>query len=119
MSSARDPLPESTRVVRTRLRDSVIADLRAALAATPPAGVREVRLIGSWARGDFDGRSDIDLLVVTEGEDTAFDTLRLPKAERIDAVVVPADRLARFLADRHGFYTKAMADSVLIHRSGS
>ncbi|UEM19586.1 nucleotidyltransferase domain-containing protein [Skermanella mucosa] len=103
-----------TNSVRARRRDDLIAGLRAAMSAHPPAGVREVRLFGSWARGDFDGLSDIDLLVVTDNEGVTLDVLTLPDAERIDVVNVPHDRLARYLAERHSFHTRAMREGVVV-----
>ena len=48
---------------RARLRDTTIARLRAYLAAHPPAAERVI-LFGSLARGDFDGASDADLLII-------------------------------------------------------
>jgi hypothetical protein len=58
--------------VRSRVREELIAGLRAALHASPPAaGTERVMLFGSIARGDFDGASDLDLLVI--GGDGALD----------------------------------------------
>lgn len=52
---------------RARLREETIARLAALLAGRPPApGTERVILFGSLARGDFDGASDVDLLVVGE-----------------------------------------------------
>lgn len=46
--------------IRERRRDALIADLRARLVGLPfPAF-----LFGSWAQGNFDAYSDIDILVV-------------------------------------------------------
>ncbi|MGQ9364685.1 nucleotidyltransferase domain-containing protein [Azospirillum sp. ST 5-10] len=115
MSSAVDRLPPATAAARRRRREAVIASLRNALAARAPQGVREVVLFGSWARGTFDGHSDIDLLVVTDDEAVVFDARGLPGAERTDVVVVPAARLAGFLAEGHGFYGKAVADGVRVY----
>jgi hypothetical protein len=117
MSLANDHYPDAIRAVRTRKRDSLIANLRAALEAHPPEGVREVRLFGSWARGNFDGSSDVDLLVVTEDECAALDVRPLPKAERIDVVNVPHEELARYVADDHPFYAKAMREGVVVFTS--
>ncbi|WP_035692893.1 nucleotidyltransferase domain-containing protein [Azospirillum halopraeferens] len=117
MSWAPDHLPPVTVAARARRREAVVASLREALAHRRPAGVREVVLFGSWARGTFDGRSDIDLLVVTDDDGIAFDVRGLPDAERIDAVVIPAARLAGFLANGHTFYRTAVADGVRIYPS--
>lgn len=114
MSFALDRLPEATRQIRARRRDSLIATLRDAF-ANPPADVVEVRLFGSWARGDFDGRSDVDLLIVTRGETDAVDPPRIPGLDRMDVVLISSEKLARYLGAGHGFYTKAMADGVLLY----
>lgn len=49
---------------RAALRECTIAELRAHFAAHPPADAERVLLFGSVARGDFDGASDADLLVI-------------------------------------------------------
>lgn len=49
---------------RAALRAETIAALRAHFAANPPAGAERVLLFGSLARGDFDGGSDADILVI-------------------------------------------------------
>lgn len=49
---------------RATLRAETIAALRAHFAAHPPAGGERVLLFGSLARGDFDGASDADILVI-------------------------------------------------------
>lgn len=49
---------------RAVLRAETIAALRAHFAAHPPAGAERVLLFGSLARGDFDGASDADILVI-------------------------------------------------------
>lgn len=104
--------------VRRRRRAELIDALRTTLAAARPCGVRAVRLFGSWARGDFDGRSDIDLLVTTDGDDVAFDGLGLPHAERLDVVTVPAERLERLLASGHSFYGPALDEAVTLYERG-
>lgn len=50
--------------VRAELRAKAVAGLRTYLAAHPPEGAERVVLFGSLARGDFDGASDADLLVI-------------------------------------------------------
>lgn len=103
--------------VRRRRRAELIDALRTTLAAAPPHGVRAVRLFGSWARGDFDGRSDIDLLVTTD-DGVAFDGRDLPHAERLDVVTVTADRLERLLASGHSFYGPALNEAVTLYERG-
>jgi hypothetical protein len=49
---------------RAALRAETIARLRAHFAEHPPEGAARVILFGSLARGDFDGASDADLLIL-------------------------------------------------------
>ena len=76
---------------RARVRDGLIERLRRALALRPPADARAVVLFGSLARGDFDGRSDIDLMIVgrRDGLDRAGFLGR-----HLDVVVVGPDEFA-------------------------
>jgi hypothetical protein len=67
--------------------------------------------------GDFDGMSDVDLLAVTEDECVALDVRPLPKAERIDVVNVPHEKLARYVAEDHPFYARVMQEGVVVFTS--
>jgi predicted nucleotidyltransferase len=49
---------------RAALRENTIAPLRAHFAEHPPRGAARVMVFGSLARGDFDGASDADLLIL-------------------------------------------------------
>lgn len=99
--------------IRARRRQILIDGLRTALRDHPPGpGIMSVRLFGSWARGDFDGLSDIDLLVLTDGAEATFDSALLPDAARVDVAQVPAELHARLVAQGHPFHTKVAADAV-------
>lgn len=101
--------------IRARRRQALIDGLSAALRTHPPApGVVAVLLFGSWARGDFDGLSDIDLLVLTDGTELVFDSTYLPDAARLDiAQLAAADHEARVAAG-HPFHAKAAAEAVVL-----
>jgi predicted nucleotidyltransferase len=60
--------------VRDGVRDGTLAALRDACrrAVRDPARIERVVLFGSFARGDFDGLSDIDVAVI--GARDAFDS---------------------------------------------
>lgn len=105
--------PPALEAIRARRRQAVIDGLQSALRAQPPgAGVLAVLLFGSWARGDFDGLSDIDLLVLTDGTEVVFDSAYLPDAARLDiAQLAAADHEARAAAG-HPFHAKAAAEAV-------
>lgn len=107
------PAASPLSAIRARRREALIQGLRAALRDHPPGpGVQAVRLFGSWARGDFDGLSDIDLLVLTDGDAGLFDSTHLPDAARLDIAQVPAALHARQAAEGHPFHTKVAADAV-------
>lgn len=75
--------------VRAALLDRLRTELAHRLADCPAA---EVRLFGSWARADFDGRSDVDLALIAPPE-------RLPAAEAALAdLAVALDRDVDVLA---------------------
>jgi hypothetical protein len=94
-----DRFSPALRAARAGRRAAVIAAYREALrAAPPPPGVGAVILFGSWARGDFDGRSDVDLLLLTdvEGSSPTLDTL--PVEPPADVVVLDRVTFDRRLA---------------------
>ncbi len=114
------PLPAASSrlaAIRARRRQAVIDGLRTALRDHPPGpGVLAVLLFGSWARGDFDGLSDIDLLVLTEGPAPLLDSAHLPDAARLDIAQVPAHDHITHAAAGHPFHAKVAAESVVLWR---
>lgn len=79
---------------RRRVRDGLIERLRRALTAQPPADVEAVFLFGSLARGDFDGNSDVDLMVV--GHRDGIDRAALLRLGRhVDVVLVSPEQFRR------------------------
>lgn len=110
-STASSPLA----AIRARRREAVIEGLRAGLRDHPPGpGVVAILLFGSWARGDFDGLSDIDLLVLTDGPTPLFDSTHLPDAARLDIAQVPAQDHLTYVAAGHPFHAKVAADAVVL-----
>lgn len=103
------------RAIRARRRQDVIDGLRTALRDHPPGpDVVAVLLFGSWARGDFDGLSDIDLLVLTDGPAQLFDSTDLPDAARLDIAQVPAMDHLTHAAAGHPFHAKVAAEAVVL-----
>lgn len=99
--------------IRDRRRGDLIDGLIRGLHMCPPGtGVRSILLFGSWARGDFDGLSDIDLLVLTDGGTVAFDGVGLPFASRLDIVQVPATEHQRMAEADHPFHARVAAEAV-------
>ena len=68
-------------------------------AAALPAGVR-VYLVGSWARGDWSGASDIDLLVI--GPEAVLEEARSRLADLADDTIC--------ISDDQWAYRKAIGD---------
>ncbi|HEV2842192.1 MAG TPA: nucleotidyltransferase domain-containing protein [Chthoniobacterales bacterium] len=64
-----------------------------------------VYLFGSYARGDADSRSDIDLLVQTDVENRCWTDLRRYKRELADRLKLPID-----LFEQHKIFKYALAD---------
>src|SRR3954453_21862779 len=86
--------------VRAKRREDTIARLRAFLADHPPPGAERVILFGSLARGDYDGASDADLMVIS-GEGS-IDTGIWDAAERgVDISPWKAEAWARARAQGH------------------
>ena len=102
--------------IRTQRRANAIAGLRAYLAAYPPDAERVV-LFGSLARGDFDGASDADLLVI--GGEGRIDTGIWDAAGRdCDVVPLSAAAWARGLAGGHPFVLAVAREGVELWAAG-
>ena len=83
--------------LRRRERERRIAALRQRLRHTLGTNDCSVWLFGSLARGDWDGFSDTDLLVVAANQNEAERA-----ADQLAAVLVAEDVLAIHQAVRHG-----------------
>ena len=105
--------------VRMRLREELIAALRAALDTNPPAeGTERVILFGSVARGDFEGTSDVDLMVV--GGDGAIEGSALWQAvghRDVDVIHWRREAWARALAQGHPFARDIAREGVELWRA--
>ena len=103
--------------LRTRRRTESIARMREFLAAHPPPGAERVILFGSLARGDFDGASDADLLVI--GGEGRIDTGIWDAAGRdCDVVPLSAAAWARGLAGGHPFVLAVAREGVELWAAG-
>lgn len=94
---------------RSRLRARIIDTLQGRLRRNPPPGVRAVVLFGSVARNDFDGFSDIDLLVI--GPDTLDRSLFDGLDRGVDVLPVTPEQAA----DPQGATARALAEGILLH----
>lgn len=102
--------------VRAQLRSDTIARLRAFLADHPPPGAERVILFGSLARGDYDGASDADLMVI--GGEGSIDTGIWDAAERdVDIVPWTAEAWARGRAQGHPFVLAILREGIELWRA--
>lgn len=99
-----------------RARDRVYAEIMGAVrdacarAVRDPGRIERVVLFGSFARGDFDGLSDIDIAVI--GARDAFDSRAFAAIDRpVDVIALPADMWHRAEADGGG-QTDPMIDVI-------
>jgi len=84
---------------RAALRAETIARLRAHFCAFPPEGATRVILFGSLARGDFDGASDADLLIL--GPNLPDSGVEAAAGRPVEILVWPAAKWAAALAAAH------------------
>jgi predicted nucleotidyltransferase len=96
---------------RAEKRRTLIASLRHRLNAARPTPTAVV-LFGSIARGNFDGRSDIDLVVI--GEASGAHEALVDIARPIDLVPIPVTNWQRRLADNDRFVTGVRQEGVLL-----
>lgn len=111
-------------VLRRPLRHSLAELSELARAPLAAAGAERAVVFGSYARGEADGYSDLDLAVVLETE--------LPFAERgallsdllealpvgVDLLVYSPEEYARGLASRRGVFEAIAREGVTIHARG-
>lgn len=102
---------------------------RLALDCLAQHGCHTAILYGSWARGDADARSDLDLLLVREGGDAVRDARRVDGVY-LDAFVSPEAALAepdpallrilggRVLVERQGYGTALLARVQALYERG-
>ncbi len=106
-ATVRDKLAQA----RRRERDRLIQGVRDVVAAADPAPDLVI-LFGSVARGDFDGRSDLDILVV--GRDTlAHDTLA-DLGHPLDVVPLSRAEWSRRRAAGDAFVCRILEDGIVI-----
>jgi len=97
---------------RTRERDRLIQAVRDIVAAADPAPDRVI-LFGSVARGDFDGRSDLDILVV--GRDTLAHDALADLGHPLDIVPMSRDDWTRRRSADDAFIRGILRDGIVIH----
>jgi len=114
-------MSEEVTVLRAPARftlDELVARMRGPLEA---AGAERAIVFGSWARGEADGFSDLDLVVVLQTELPRFERGKL-LAGVLDAVPIPVDLLVytpeeyeRGVARRLDVFDALAREGVTIH----
>ena len=100
--------------VRSETRAGLITALKRVIDRTPILP-EAVVLFGSWARGDFDGGSDIDLLVI--GTDTVPHGQLAALGRPFDVLVLSAADWQRKLSAGHPMATTIARDGIVLHGS--
>jgi predicted nucleotidyltransferase len=101
---------------RARLREETIARLRSFLAEHPPAGAERVILFGSLARGNFDGASDADRMLI--GGEGSIDTGIWDAADRdVDIVPWKAEDWDRARTQGHPFVLTILREGIELWRA--
>ena len=103
---------------RAALRENVIARLRAHLAAHPPLGAERVILFGSVARGDFDGASDADVLVIGDGP-LPDSSIQAAAEREVDLLPWTPAQWRRALAEGHPLAERVTHEGVELWRAGA
>lgn len=101
---------------RARLREETIARLHAFLADHPPPEAERVILFGSLARGDFDGASDADLLLVA-AEDRLDRGVFEAAGRDCDIILMAPETWRRGLATGHPFTAAILREGVELWRA--
>lgn len=96
---------------RRRERDRLIQGVRDVVAAADPAPDRVI-LFGSVARGDFDGRSDLDILVV--GRDALPHDALADLGHPLDVVPMSREEWSRRRAAGDAFIRRILDEGIVI-----
>lgn len=98
--------------------------LRRLVDALIPYGPDRIYLFGSWATGEADELSDVDLVVIKRTPAPFFDRLRevarlLPTpSPPVDILVYTPEEFARMRADGNAFAEMIEAEGVILYDAG-
>jgi predicted nucleotidyltransferase len=100
---------------RAALRAETIEALRAHLSRHPPLDADRVILFGSLARGDFDGASDADVMVI--GRALPDDGLHATTERGLDILMWTPEQWSKALADGNPFALEIERDGIDLWRA--
>ena len=99
-----------------------IDEIRELLApALKRGGAKRAIVFGSYARGDSDEHSDLDLIIVADTQQRffrrheAFSDLYDAWGKSVDLLVYTPDELERMLAERRAFIELALEEGAVIY----
>lgn len=106
-------MAEARNALAVRMRTQLCDRVGQALAAEPPVQAA-VYLFGSWATGEFDGQSDVDLLVLAPDRASAQEAAQRLMTIADDVLALSHEEWTRRLAAGSPFYTRLAGERELL-----
>ena len=104
-------------VRQQRLVESLRERVRTALNASPPISAR-VYLFGSWATGNFDGESDVDLLIIATDESAVREAQRRLMEVGDDVLAFSRQDWERRVSGSSPFVERLVSERLLLVETG-
>ncbi|WP_175628258.1 nucleotidyltransferase domain-containing protein [Thioalkalivibrio denitrificans] len=104
-------------VRQQRLVEALRERVRAALNASPPIAAR-VYLFGSWATGNFDGESDVDLLIIATDESDVREAQRRLMEVGDDVLAFSRQDWERRVSGNSPFVERLVSERLLLVETG-
>lgn len=99
---------------------TVEAEIQKIVKAVRPYGPKKVVLFGSFARNDYHGLSDLDLLIIKETKkkflDRIFEVLELcDSAIPVEPLVYTPEEIKQLLAEGNSFIIQALSEGRVLY----
>ncbi len=97
------------------------AKVRRLLASLMPYAPERVYLFGSWARGEADDMSDLDVVLIKETRESFWDRLQAiadllpPDLGAVDVLVYTPDEFARMVESGNAFAEMILEEGILLY----
>jgi len=104
-----------------RHRSRCPAKVRRLLASLMPYAPERVYLFGSWARGEADDMSDLDIVLIKETRESFWDRLQTiagllpPDLGAVDVLVYTPDEFARMVESGNAFAEMILEEGILLY----